>query len=397
MEHSTGSHQPNALALCKTVAHSSLVCVVCDQHPDQVPWAMFDDDQQPLGVLCFQDCDTIQSRWPFLPLIDVVARCKGGDTRLIGQIRHLTRVKLGKDAKNFLSQDVAETIGIGIRWEQPAIPMSIEEFKTQMQTRLNPETIPGISVHDMANHANSSKKTILVKDESAKPRVILWHEQRLDLTETKFDHTQQLAPQQGREIWSQVLPNTMTTSLCDLPTFGDLQAKVRAAEAATTTGLLGDTGAALLGTAAGNVHMRAIGVHAALVADTRPAAKPGGDASGLALGVCKASGGGRSRGAQAQAQPKQSEDLTVTSRGAAEPAADLPKRQGKKRKGGHEPETDQLPSVAACLLGQAKTDTRSQSQVLYKCKQQLDGKLQTKARILVFSLGLSLYLSDQCT
>ena len=185
----------------------------------------------------------------------------------------------------------------------------------------------------------------------------------------------------------------MTTSLCDLASFGDLQAKVRAAEAATTTGLLGDTSAALLGTAAGNVHMRAIGIHAALVADTRPAAKPGGDASGLVFGVGKASGGARSRGAQAQASPKPLEDLTVTSRGAAEPAADLPKRQGKKRKAGHEPETDQLPFVAACLIGQAKTDTRSQSQVLYKCKQQLDGKLQTKARILVFSLGLSLCIS----
>jgi hypothetical protein len=143
--------------------------------------------------------------------------------------------------------------------------------------------------------------------------------------------------------------------------------------------------------------MRAIGVHAALVADTRPAAKPGGDASGFALGVGKASGGGRSRGAQAQAQPKQLEDLTVTSRGAAEPAADLPKRSGKKRKTSHEPEADQMPSVAACLMGQAKTDSRTQSQILYKHKQQLDGKLQTKARILVFSLGLSLYLSDQLT
>jgi len=49
----------------------------------------------------------------------------------------------------------------------------------------------------------------------------------------------------------------MTTSLCDLASFCDLQAKVRAAEAATTTGLLEDTTAALLGTAAGNVHMRA--------------------------------------------------------------------------------------------------------------------------------------------
>jgi hypothetical protein len=158
MERSSGSHQPNALALINTVAHSCLVCVVCDQHPDQVPWAMFDDDQQPLGVLCFQDCDTIQSRWPFLPLIDVVARCKGGDTRLIGQIRHLTRVKLGTDAKNFLSQDVQETTDIGIRWEQPAIPMSLEEFKTQMHTQLNPESIPGISVHNMADHTNSLKK-----------------------------------------------------------------------------------------------------------------------------------------------------------------------------------------------------------------------------------------------
>ena len=85
----------------------------------------------------------------------------------------------------------------------------------------------------------------------------------------------------------------MTTSLCDLPSFGDLQAKVRAAEAATTTGLMGDTSAALLGTAAGNVHMRAIGIHAALVADTRPAVKPKGDVSGFVLGVGKASGGGK--------------------------------------------------------------------------------------------------------
>jgi hypothetical protein len=76
--------------------------------------------------------------------------------------------------------------------------MSLEEFKTQMQTHLNPESIPGISVHSMADHTNSLKKTILVKDESVKPRVILWHEQCLSLTETKFDHTQQLAPQQGR-------------------------------------------------------------------------------------------------------------------------------------------------------------------------------------------------------
>jgi hypothetical protein len=151
---------------------------------------MFDDDQQPLGVLCFQDCDTIQSRGPFLPLIDVVARCKGGDTRLISKIRHLTQVKLDTDAKHFLSQDVQETTDIGIRWEQPAIPMSLEEFKTQMHTQLNPESIPGISVHSMADHTNSLKKTILVKDESVKPRVILWHEQRLSLTETKFrSHT----------------------------------------------------------------------------------------------------------------------------------------------------------------------------------------------------------------
>ena len=190
----------------------------------------------------------------------------------------------------------------------------------------------------------------------------------------------------------------MKTSLSDLPTFGDLQAKVRAAEAATTTGLLGNTSAALLGTAAGSVHMRAMGKHAALVADTRPpAANPAGDASGLALAVCKASGGGK-KGEQAEAQPKQSEDLTMTSRGAVEPAADNSKRKGRKRKPGVEPETDQLPSVAACLLGEAKTQSRSQSQVLYKCKQQLDGKLQTKARIcLVLSLGLFLYLSDQCT
>ena len=175
MERSSGSHQPNALALISTGAHSSLVCIVCDQHPD-----------------------SMQYRWPFLPLIDVVARCKGGDTRLSGKIRHLTRVKLGTDAKHFLSQDVQETTDIGIRWEQPAIPMSLEEFKTQMHTQLNPESIPGISVHSMADHTNSLKKTILVKDESVKPRVILWHEQRLSLTETKFDHTQQLAPQQGR-------------------------------------------------------------------------------------------------------------------------------------------------------------------------------------------------------
>ena len=115
MERSVGGQEQNALALRHTVAHSSLVCVVCDQGPDTVPWAMFDDDQQPLGILCFQDCDTIQSRWPFRALVDVVAGCKGGDTRLIGQIRHLTRVKLGNDAKNFLSQDVQETTDFGIR------------------------------------------------------------------------------------------------------------------------------------------------------------------------------------------------------------------------------------------------------------------------------------------
>jgi len=34
MEHSSGSQQSNALALISTGAHSSLVCIVCDQHPD---------------------------------------------------------------------------------------------------------------------------------------------------------------------------------------------------------------------------------------------------------------------------------------------------------------------------------------------------------------------------
>ena len=55
-----------------------------------------------------------------------------------------------------------------------------------MQTQLNAESISGISVHRMADHTNCLNKAILVKDESVKSRVFLWHEQRLSLTETKF-------------------------------------------------------------------------------------------------------------------------------------------------------------------------------------------------------------------
>ena len=175
-----------------------LRCIVCTQNPDQVPWACFDDDNNPVGDICFQDCDTIQSRWPFKQVPDILALIRNGDSRLSSQILCLTRVKLGRDAKHFLSQDVVETTGLGIRWEQPAIPIPVEEFQSKLQTNLLPESVEGIEVTNMTDQHNNPKQAILIKDDSAPPRVYLWHEQRLDLAETKFSQTKQLAAGQGR-------------------------------------------------------------------------------------------------------------------------------------------------------------------------------------------------------
>ena len=336
---------------------------------------MFDDDNNPVGELCFQDCDTIKSRWPFKALSDVLAQIKGGDARLVAQILHLTRVKLGRDAKHFLSQDVMETIGVGIRWEQPAIPIPVEEFQDKLQTNLLPENVAGLEITSMTDQHNNPKRAILIKDDSAPPRVYMWHEQRLDLTETKFSQSQQLAAGQGKEIWNHLAPKLLPSSATQLPSFGEVQKLVQQTQASASgsDAMAGATGS-LLNTTGGQVHMRAMGAHAALLLDAQPPSTP--VSSGAASGGKGRGGRGRGRGQSAVAKAA---PLALTSGGASEPAAASGPTRGSKRKA-KEAEADQaLPSVAACALGEGKNETRTQNQILYKCKQQADGKLQTRA------------------
>ena len=204
-----------------------MACIFCQQSPHQAPWGMFATSggsaevPTPMGELCYQCLDTLRSRWPFKSVEDLTADGKT-DARFRAQVMHLTKVKLGSEAKNFLAQDVAETAEIGVRWEQPAIPMTAEAFQSEFGRA--PDAVPGVIISSITDQTGASQKRVSVRDEPFEPRIVLWHETRLTLSEVMFNRSTHFATGQGSEIFAALLPKLATQGAAmSPPTKGQLR------------------------------------------------------------------------------------------------------------------------------------------------------------------------------
>ncbi len=171
------------------------MCVFCESSSAATPWGAFDEDNRPFLEICFQCTDTVKTRWPFRRIEDAIGIAKANPT-FQRQVLYLTKVKLGTEAKTFLGQSVDEVVSSGARWEKPARPFTLEQFREQFQAPA--ETVPGVVVTEIPDHKGTRQSLVLVQCPTESPKVYLWHEKRLSCTESKFNQEQQIAGNQGK-------------------------------------------------------------------------------------------------------------------------------------------------------------------------------------------------------
>ena len=335
-----------ALALRTPQVMAACCCCICLQTPLQVPWAHFDesDASQPSGPLCYCCGDTCLQRWPNLSTPQIEAKAADGreGPNFRKQVIGLSKVKLGQAAKNFYPQEVRREECGSLRVEMPLVPYTREGFRKEFGGDAD---VAGVKPTTLKYGKDSLSQWYLVRDDAQTPRVSLCYEHSLKMSELKFDGKSMLEANQGEEVmervaggfWSRVTPETIHKA-------SDIRSTLQSQPS-------GSGGSLVPAARTGTVAAEGLGGPAGrLLALESQAQTPSLR---------------QPPGRQARPPPRR--------RGSSSPPP-----SGKRARPGAAGKSEQyeMPSVAQCVLGQGGSVGRTQMQILYTCKQQIDGKYQ---------------------
>ena len=152
-----------------------------------------------MNTLCFQCGDTCMQRWPLLSRSEAVARAQH-DAVFKAQVLHLTKVKLGNAAKLFLPAAVAQEETIGIRMEEQLVPLDETSFKTAMNSQFGPERYAELKAHPFKKADGTIVSYYLHRDPSAVPKITMWREHKLALSELKLASNDSLDSTHGPDF-----------------------------------------------------------------------------------------------------------------------------------------------------------------------------------------------------
>ena len=350
-----------------------LRCAFCKQTPEQVPWCHFSmsDPSQPMYEICYQCGDTCMKRWPCLSPTEAVEKAE--DNAFVQQVQHLTKVKLGKDAKLFLPQSLVQDEEIGIRVEEQLVPLDRATFQSNFKTTLGPERFPELTSHPLRGADGSTQNWYLHRVPAAVPKITLWREHRLQMSELKLSHQECLDGEHGTELMDLLTKSFMNAKLpVTIPTSEEIKQLVQqrsmtagsAAQVPTRGTPALTNGGDLPGVAAGSP----------APGHTIPASSVGGSSALIALQVASgASLAHHGGGAKPNGRPKGS--------GRGVPATEIRESTVKRRrmeKAGSRASDVALPDVLACLRGESGVAGKSVLQVLHSWKTQTEGKFQRR-------------------
>ena len=340
-------------------------CCICLQTPVDVPWANFDAQNPtvPVEPWCWQCLDTCTQRWPWGDKDAWKEKAK--DERFRGQVMAMSKVKLGIAAKNFFPQEVEDKEMCGLRFEEELDPYTAETFQERFQA--TPSEAPSTPKTTLTDGRAQLQQWYLVRDPKKPPKVTLWHEHQLSLSEIKSARDKALSANQGTEVFKGLLAGFLKKAMdsnVEVPTVAEINQQIRQSRCSGSVSAGPGAAAASSST---SVVAAGVGGAAALLAletaaaNVSPQAPPGAKRRRTTAADAKsvASVGAGTATAVPPATPKGRGKSRGAGSGAGNRAAEVP-----------------LPTVEDYVLGEAGRDGKTQLQILYICKQQMDGKYQ---------------------